>query len=148
MQRTSVWLASLSFNGPWTQKTRAFCTIMLTYYSPGSGETDTGTIIKQMKIVHQNGFSDTELAEYRPMVYKDVLDSAQALILYMRETGIECIDCNNRILADRILDYQLELTANFSPDIAKAIHQVWQDPIIPKFMEEHSSEFHLMDSAS
>lgn len=35
----------------------------------------------------------------------------------------------------------------FSPEIAEAIHQLWKDPIIPKIMDEHSSDFYLMDSA-
>lgn len=44
---------------------------------PGSGESGKSTIVKQMKIIHKNGFSPAELAEYRPVVYKNVLDSAQ-----------------------------------------------------------------------
>jgi guanine nucleotide-binding protein subunit alpha len=35
----------------------------------------------------------------------------------------------------------------FDPEIASLIHQLWQDPVIPKVMD-HSSEFYLMDSAS
>ncbi|KAF6741076.1 putative G protein alpha subunit GNA-3 [Ephemerocybe angulata] len=35
----------------------------------------------------------------------------------------------------------------FSLEIAEAIHQLWKDPIIPKIMDEHSSDFYLMDSA-
>lgn len=31
--------------------------------------------------------------------------------------------------------------------MAQAVHQLWQDPIIPVIMD-HSSEFYLMDSAS
>lgn len=31
--------------------------------------------------------------------------------------------------------------------MAEAIHQLWKDPIIMKIMDEHSSEFYLMDSA-
>lgn len=108
-----------------------------------------------MKIIHQAGFSDAELAEYRPVVYKNVLDSAQAVVVYMRKVGMECIDYNNRELTDRILDYRLDASPGssmsnpyFSPEIAEAISQVWKDPIIPKIMDEHSSEFYLMDSAS
>jgi len=35
----------------------------------------------------------------------------------------------------------------FDPEIASLIHQLSQDPVIPKVMD-HSSEFYLMDSAS
>ena len=54
-------------------------------------------------------------------------------------------------LAEKILDYRLDLESGnalyFSPEIAEAIHQLWKDPIIPKIMEEHSSDFYLMHLA-
>jgi guanine nucleotide-binding protein subunit alpha len=39
-------------------------------------------------------------------------------------------------------------TPYFSTEIAEAISQLWKDPIIPKIMDEHSSDFYLMDSAA
>ncbi|TFK31071.1 G-protein alpha subunit-domain-containing protein [Crucibulum laeve] len=63
----------------------------------GSGESGKSTIVKQMKIIHQGGFSMPELAEYRLIVYKNVLASAQAVILYMRKIGWECEGYDNRV---------------------------------------------------
>jgi hypothetical protein len=50
--------------------------------------------------------------------------------------------------AERIVEYRVESTPDFvfSADIAQAIHELWQDPIIPKVMD-CSSQFYLMDSA-
>ena len=50
---------------------------------------------------------------------------------------------------DRIRDYDVVASPSFyfSEDMAQAVHQLWQDPIIPTIMD-HSSEFYLMDSAS
>jgi len=117
-----------------------------------------------MKIVHRGGFSDSELADYRPVVYKNVLDSAQQVIIYMMKTGLECAECSNRVrtsfpcpfhcirvlffwkaLAEKVLEYQLDMQSSspyFPIEIAEAINQLWKDPIIPKIME-HSSDFHL-----
>ena len=53
-------------------------------------------------------------------------------------------------LAEKILDYEPDPThrvESFPPEMAEAIHQLWKDPIITKIMDEHSSEFYLMDSA-
>jgi guanine nucleotide-binding protein G(i) subunit alpha len=36
----------------------------------------------------------------------------------------------------------------FDPVIALLIRQLWQDPNIARVMDNHSSEFYLMDSAS
>ena len=63
----------------------------------GSGESGKSTIVKQMKIIHKEGFTDAELAEYRPIVYKNVLDSAQAVIIYMRKIGWDFVGYSNRV---------------------------------------------------
>jgi len=50
------------------------------------------------------------------------------------------------------MDYDLDLispasTYCFPEDLAMAAQQLWQDPVIPKLLDEHASEFYLMDSA-
>ncbi|KAG7095899.1 guanine nucleotide-binding protein subunit alpha [Marasmius oreades] len=116
----------------------------------GSGESGKSTIVKQMRIIHKNGFPDKERATFRSIVYRNVLDSAQAIVLAMRRLDIQCTKSENRPLAEKIIDYQLDEKNNFAlgPEIANAIHQFWQDPVIAKVIDEHGSTFYLMDSAS
>jgi guanine nucleotide-binding protein G(i) subunit alpha len=90
-------------------------TLSILTTTTGSGESGKSTIVKQMKIIHQNGFSASELAEYRPVVYKNVLDSAQAIVVYMRKIGIECEEFGNRALAEKVLDYRLDAAPGVSP---------------------------------
>ena len=127
------------------KKYRKECKILLL----GSGESGKSTIVKQMKIIHQNGYSKNELATYTQTVYTNLLESAQAIVLAMRKFAVDPELPANRVHADAILDYKVDPTPGwvFSEDIALAIYQLWQDPIIPKIME-HSSEFYLMDNAS
>lgn len=66
-------------------------------HSAGSGESGKSTIVKQMKILHQGGFSVDELASFRPIIYKNVLDSAQAVVLAMRKIGTDCTHPSNRV---------------------------------------------------
>ncbi|KAF9019687.1 heterotrimeric G-protein alpha subunit, GPA3-like protein [Hymenopellis radicata] len=129
-----------------SKKFKKECKILLL----GSGESGKSTIVKQMKIIHQGGFTPPELESYRGTVYKNVLESAQAIVQAMRKIGVDCANYSNRVLAEQILDYRLDDSTAFtlSPEIADAIHQLWQDPIIPVMMDEHSSDFYLMDSAS
>jgi len=119
----------------------------------GSGESGKSTIVKQMKIIHQDGFSLDERLSYRLAIFFNILESAQALILAMRKLSVDPVDPSNRAGADRILDYSLSVASDnpsyyFPEDLADAIRSLWQDPIIPKIMDHHSSEFYLMDSAS
>ncbi|KZT27185.1 guanine nucleotide binding protein, alpha subunit [Neolentinus lepideus HHB14362 ss-1] len=128
-----------------SRRYRKECKILLL----GSGESGKSTIVKQMKIIHQNGFSKDELASFRPIIYKNLLDSAQAIVLAMRKLGVDCAEPVNRQNADRIINYSVESSPSFvfSDEVAQAIHELWKDPVIPKIMD-HGSEFYLMDSAS
>ncbi|KAG9310542.1 G-protein alpha subunit-domain-containing protein [Chiua virens] len=114
----------------------------------GSSESGKSTIVKQMKIIHQNGFTDEELLTYRSIIYQNTLDSAQATILAMCKLGLDCVHPHNHVNAKRIFDYRIDPSPlfEFSPEIAEAIDQLWKDPIIPQLMD-HTSQFYLMDSA-
>lgn len=63
----------------------------------GSGESGKSTIVKQMKIIHQEGFSEAELAEYTPTIYKNVLESAHSVVMFMKKIGLECEEYSNRV---------------------------------------------------
>lgn len=50
------------------------------------------------------------------------------------------------------MDFDVDLISTvptycYPEDLAMAIQQLWQDPVIPKLLDNHSSEFYLMDSA-
>lgn len=128
-----------------SRKFKKECKILLL----GSGESGKSTIVKQMKIIHQNGYSKEELLNFRLIVYKNLIDSAQAIILACRKLGVDPEDPANRINADVILEYRIDSDPSnvLSPEIALAIESLWHDPIIPSVMDR-SSEFYLMDSAT
>jgi len=135
----------------------------------GSGESGKSTIVKQMKIIHQNGYSRDELLAFRPLIWKNLLESARDVAQALARFNLEPINPSNKVRCfsnrlgsfilpirihkanlERIMGYQL--TTNnpqlfFSPDIAQAVQEVWADEIIPALMD-HSSRFYLMDSAS
>ncbi|KAI5478480.1 G protein alpha subunit [Pseudohyphozyma bogoriensis] len=132
----------------------------------GSGESGKSTIVKQMKIIHQNGYSRDELLLFRLTIYKNVVDSAQALVLALRKFKMDPTEAVNRAYAEKILEYRLDadsLTSSspgsglpsssssfgggLSPDIVRSIDSLWHDPIIPTVLDR-SSEFYLMDSAA
>jgi guanine nucleotide-binding protein G(i) subunit alpha len=67
----------------------------------GSGESGKSTIVKQMKIIHQNGFTEQERMDYRPVIYKNLTESAQAIVLAMRKLGVSPQDPTNRVRPSR-----------------------------------------------
>ncbi|KAF8929027.1 Guanine nucleotide-binding protein alpha-2 subunit [Dissophora ornata] len=114
----------------------------------GSGESGKSTIVKQMKVIHQGGYSTEELATYKLTVYKNLIDSAQALVLAMEKLRLEPTLPDNKANADYILNYRVEADAYFtlSADIVNAIDSLYRDPNTATCMER-SSEFYMMDSA-
>ncbi|KAL7004851.1 Guanine nucleotide-binding protein alpha-2 subunit [Cystobasidiomycetes sp. EMM_F5] len=132
-----------------SKKYRKECKILLL----GSGESGKSTVVKQMKIIHQNGYSKDELIPITALEVDlirypaDVMDSAQALVMALRKFKMEPLEPVNRVYADKIMDYRLEYSQNLATEIVRAVESLWHDPIIPSVMDR-SSEFYLMDSAS
>lgn len=65
--------------------------------STGSGESGKSTIVKQMKIIHQNGYNKEELLTYRTTIYRNLLESAKNILLAMRKIGVDCQNPANRV---------------------------------------------------
>lgn len=58
-------------------------------FSQGAGESGKSTIVKQMKIIHETGYSNEECEQYRPVVFSNTIQSLMAII---RAMGILRID--------------------------------------------------------
>ena len=66
-------------------------------FATGSGESGKSTIVKQMKIIHQNGYTRDELLVFRLVVYENLIESAQAIVKQMRKMGIDPEVPENRV---------------------------------------------------
>ena len=76
-----------------SRKLKKECKILLL----GSGESGKSTIVKQMKIIHQNGYTPDELITFRTTIYRNLLESAHHLLLAMRKIGVDCVSPWNRV---------------------------------------------------
>jgi guanine nucleotide-binding protein G(i) subunit alpha len=113
----------------------------------GSGESGKSTIVKQMKIIHQSGYTVEELSMYRMTIYKNLVDCAKALIGAMRQFDIEPEDPINGEYCDFLVEYQVVTEPpTLNPEVGEAVQSLWKDPSMVTLMERQS-EFYLMDSA-
>ncbi|KAK9710506.1 Guanine nucleotide-binding protein alpha-2 subunit [Basidiobolus ranarum] len=114
----------------------------------GSGESGKSTIVKQMKIIHQNGYTPEELAIFRVTIFKNLVDSAQNLVLAMNKLQLEPFEPKNKEYANIILNVRSEgaYILKLTPELVDATDSLWRDPIIPSLLERQR-EFYLMDSA-
>lgn len=115
----------------------------------GSGESGKSTIVKQMKIIHQNGYTPDELLVYRLTVIKNLVDSAQTVVLALRKFKLEPERIENRENADKILQYEVAPSADtvLPPQVGAMITSLWNDPVMTKLLDR-STEFYMMDNAA
>ncbi|ORX56756.1 guanine nucleotide-binding protein alpha-3 subunit [Hesseltinella vesiculosa] len=114
----------------------------------GSGESGKSTILKQMKIINQNGFSQDELSSWRTIVFRNLYDSAQAIInsmqlFYYHYTGPDVEECVTKL--------QQEMDPNMTQldtDVAKCLKLLWADDNVQQCLEERQSQFYIMDNAT
>lgn len=128
-----------------SRRLRKECKILLL----GSGESGKSTIVKQMKIIHQNGYTVEELSLYRLTVYKNLLDCARALIGAYHQFSMEPSSPKVRELMDFLTEFNIDPDPNTSLNskVGEAIAAVWNDPSTSTLLDEHQNEFYLMDSA-
>jgi guanine nucleotide-binding protein G(i) subunit alpha len=99
-----------------------------------------------MKILHQNGFTKEELLNWRVTVYRNIIQSAQAVVNALNEFEYRLSNEKIEYEAQRISEYRLQ--DNFDPLVIDAVISVWHDPAVTLLLDEKSTEFYLMDSAS
>ncbi|KAM3579267.1 Guanine nucleotide-binding protein alpha-2 subunit [Umbelopsis sp. WA50703] len=115
----------------------------------GSGESGKSTIVKQMKIIHQDGYSTDELLSWRLCVFKNLIESAKDLVKAMGIVGAQFEISYNEQHAQVVKEYPMptDPKLTFSPEIITSIESVWLDPVIQSVMDRGGSEFYIMDSA-
>lgn len=112
----------------------------------GAGECGKSTILKQMKILHQNGFSDEEKEMYKGLILQNILQSVQSVCRAMDELDdCQFADEANTALSPRVC----ALGSTYRPvlDDMKDFKQLWEDEGIQKLVKYRTRDFHLLDSA-
>ncbi|KAF7363677.1 Heterotrimeric G-protein alpha subunit [Mycena sanguinolenta] len=119
------------------------CKILLLGLS-GSGKS---TVMKQMKILHQQGYTADERLALRPTIHQNAVDSAQAIVHALSTCGLQnLLEKSHRHLPEAILEADRE--APLSRETADAVEELWRDPVVARLLDEHQTEFYLMDSAA
>lgn len=79
----------------------------------GAGESGKSTVLKQMKVLHHNGFTHQERQQYSQVIWADAIQSMRILILQARKLNIPLLcdqedsnlnQCKQSILRAKVLD--------------------------------------------
>uniref|UniRef100_A0A1I7Z6U2 Guanine nucleotide-binding protein G(O) subunit alpha n=1 Tax=Steinernema glaseri TaxID=37863 RepID=A0A1I7Z6U2_9BILA len=114
----------------------------------GPGESGKSTCLKQMQILHNNGFTQAEIEDRKCIVYSNTVQSMLAITSNMPNLGIALDDpkLDNGIQAiQRHVDGGFETSA-FSPEVKAALAALWADGGVRAAYEKRS-QYQLNDSA-
>ncbi|KAJ3375965.1 Guanine nucleotide-binding protein alpha-2 subunit [Allomyces arbusculus] len=124
------------------ERYRRECKILLL----GSGESGKSTIVKQMKIIHQSGYTQQELLNYRSTIFANTMDSIRVLVESIRLLQLDYELDENSMHAARFMELQETRQINYDdpqilPEVAIIIESIWKDPVIAKLMLRTSDFF-------
>jgi len=113
----------------------------------GAGESGKSTIVKQMRIIHCNGYNTEECQQYKHIVYTNAVESLFSILLAMRNLGI-AFSSSSRIEDVGLL---FEITRNsivrdITPHLGEIMERLWQDEGL-QLCFRRSREYQLNDSA-
>jgi len=111
----------------------------------GTGESGKSTIVKQMKVLHQGGFSREECDGFVIVIHGNTLTSMKSLIAACNTLGIEFTSEQSRKMANEIID--ASTSDGLNAQLGEDIRLLWADSAI-QAAYARSSEFQLNDSAA
>ncbi|XP_061905301.1 guanine nucleotide-binding protein G(i) subunit alpha-2-like isoform X2 [Entelurus aequoreus] len=115
----------------------------------GAGESGKSTIVKQMKIIHEDGYSEDECKQYCAVVYSNTIQSIMAIVKAMVSLNIDYSSSGRLDDAQQLfaLSAAAEEQGIFPDDLANVIKRLWADGGIQSCFAR-SREYQLNDSAA
>ncbi|XP_068598432.1 guanine nucleotide-binding protein G(i) subunit alpha-2b [Brachionichthys hirsutus] len=115
----------------------------------GAGESGKSTIVKQMKIIHEDGYSEDECKQYRAVVYSNTIQSIMAIVKAMASLQIDYSSPSRMDDAQQLfaLSAAAEEQGILPDDLANVIRRLWGDSGIQSCFAR-SREYQLNDSAA
>uniref|UniRef100_A0A3B4UVM0 Guanine nucleotide binding protein (G protein), alpha inhibiting activity polypeptide 1 n=1 Tax=Seriola dumerili TaxID=41447 RepID=A0A3B4UVM0_SERDU len=114
----------------------------------GAGESGKSTIVKQMKIIHEAGYSEEECKQYKAVVYSNTIQSIIAIIRAMGRLKIDFADPARADDARQLFVLAGSAEEGFmTGELAGVIQRLWKDGGVQACFSR-SREYQLNDSAS
>ncbi|KAI1883047.1 hypothetical protein AGOR_G00241210 [Albula goreensis] len=111
----------------------------------GTGESGKTTFIKQMRIIHGEGYSEESRRAFAKLVFQNIFTAIKALTNAMRTLNINYAHPENQMHAQWIRDVDTLQVTKLEPRHTEAIRHLWADPGL-KTCYSRRREYQLLDS--
>ncbi|KAI9314325.1 guanine nucleotide binding protein, alpha subunit [Dichotomocladium elegans] len=113
----------------------------------GAGESGKSTILKQMKLIHDGGYSHDEREAFKEIIFSNTVQSMRVILEAMDNMGVALAQPANRHHAAIIMDLPAQIERDSLPhEVTQAVKAIWKDPNLLS-VYERSREYQLNDSA-
>jgi len=112
----------------------------------GAGESGKSTFAKQMKILHMNGYTDEERAQYKSIIYRNIIDSFADVIAACWKLGIP-FEEKNKDRALKMADKNYFYGDVLPSGVVSDIRSMWNDSGFQQAVSR-ASEFQYFDSTN
>ncbi|XP_037121590.1 guanine nucleotide-binding protein subunit alpha-11-like [Syngnathus acus] len=113
----------------------------------GTAESGKSTFLKQIRILHGNGYTEAQRMTFIRMVCQNIITSIQALIEAMRVLGVHYEDDSNIALGERLSQVETGRVDRLEEWQVKAVKLLWSDRGLQRCYDRRR-EFYLSDSAN
>ncbi|KAK9767586.1 guanine nucleotide-binding protein subunit alpha [Basidiobolus ranarum] len=112
----------------------------------GAGESGKSTIFRQMKLIHNHGYSPAERQSYRNVISSNIIHSMKVILSAMVDMEIPLGNETSANAVEYVTNLVIDLEQPVSPESFDIILSLWNDSGIQACFER-SSEYQLNDSA-
>ena len=111
----------------------------------GAGESGKSTFVKQMKIIHGDGYSINELNSFISIIHGNLLTSKVQVIKAMDQLNITLHNPSSQDYASKIINFPIPAEHGLV-EIGEKIRLLWKDNGFQQCLK-HAVEYQLSDSA-
>lgn len=114
----------------------------------GAGESGKSTILKQMKLIHEGGYSEREKRAFRAIIYSNIITSLKTILNAMDKLGVPLGSSSCAGHKEFVQGLSEQQGADqLSPQIVNALMILWADQGVQEAFSRNGAEYHLNDSA-
>lgn len=111
----------------------------------GAGESGKSTLLKQMKLIHDGGYTIEEREGFKEVIFSNTMQSMRVTLEAMEGLGVSFTFPENKSHRRLVLEAPPQVDY-LGHELVEAIVSLWNDPGVQECVQR-SNEFQLNDSA-
>ena len=113
----------------------------------GAGESGKSTILKQMKLIHEGGYSRDERESFKEIIFSNTVQSMRVILEAMESLELPLDDQRAEYHVQTVFMQPAQIEGDsLPPDVGNAIAVLWKDVGVQDCFRR-SREYQLNDSA-